>query len=152
MHVRSSFLVWLCFVCFLGISFLLPYLSSIVEVPFPNGRLSRPAILMVESQRTACFRCEVFPSDSLTVMESRRNSWCMKSLSPLSKNYSVGNEPQIKAKGISSKAPSVSAQARCFSLKHNTFQIKSYCWNVQKTHLSAGAWGGQNFGSHVNKQ
>lgn len=35
--------------------------ASIVEAVFPNGLLIRMAILMEESQRRPCIRCEVSP-------------------------------------------------------------------------------------------
>lgn len=57
-----------------ALAFLSISIPSIAEAAFHNGLLIRMAILMEESQRRTCIRRKVFPSDSLVVMGSRRNS------------------------------------------------------------------------------
>lgn len=122
-----------------ALAFLNISIPSIAEAAFHNGLLIRMAILMEESQRRTCIRREVFPSDSLVVMGSRRNSWCVKWLSPLSEHCCVGNEPQPEAKAASSSTLSIrvrqpssgiSNQTSVFKRPENTSQPRSSRWQI----------------------
>lgn len=124
-----------------ALAFLSISVPSIVGAAFHNGLRIRMAILMEESQRRTCIRREVFPPDSLVVMGSRRNSWCVKWLSPLSEHCCAGNEPQPEAKAASSSTLGISARARqpekgisnqtsVFKRPENTSQPRSLRWQI----------------------
>lgn len=125
---------------FLSIS--ISSLASIVEAAFHNGLLIRMAILMEESQRRTCIRCEVFPTGSLVVMGSRRNSSCVKWLSPLSEHCCVGNEPQPESKAASSNTLDINVRQPLNDISNQTFMFK---WPENTFHLRCSRW--QIFGT-----